>query len=71
MLGSAPFWRFLAEHRVDSIWWLAIGLFAGINMGIGLMALLQLSPGRRRVKPAPQWGGMSSISPLEGQSTIF
>ena len=56
---------------MDWIWWVAIGLFAGINMGVGLMALLQLSPGRRAAKPAPQWSGMAGISPLEGQSTIF
>jgi hypothetical protein len=55
---------------VDWIWWVAIGLFAGINMGVGLMALLQLSPGRR-VKPAPQWSVMAGVSPLESQSTIF
>jgi hypothetical protein len=56
---------------VDSIWWVAIGLFAGINMGVGLMALLQLSTGRRKVKPAPRWNVMAGVSPLEGQSTIF
>jgi hypothetical protein len=56
---------------VDSIWWVAIGLFAGINMGVALMALIQLSPGRRVMNPAPHWTAMTGVSPLEGPSTTF
>jgi len=56
---------------VDWIWWVAIGLFAGINMGVALMALIQLAPGRRKLKPAPQWSAIAGVSPLEGQSTTF
>ena len=56
---------------MDGIWWMAIGLFAGVNIGVGLMALLQLSHGRKKMRPAPEWNVMAGVSPLEGQSTIF
>ena len=51
--------------------WLAIGIIAGINVGVALMALLQLSPGLKKAMPKPHWNAMAGVHPLEGQSTIF
>ena len=51
------------------IWWLGVGLFVGINLGVALMALVQLSPGRKKVKV--QWPTSFSGSPLDGPSTFF
>jgi len=56
--------------QVDWIW-LAIGIIAGINVGVALMALLQLSPGLKKAMPKPHWNAMAGVHPLEGQSTIF
>ena len=71
MLGSRVLIRAAPERSVDGIWWMAIGLFAGVNIGVAVMALLQVSHGRKELKPAPQWTVMAGVSPLEEQSTIF
>jgi hypothetical protein len=49
------------------IWWLIAGFVVGLNVGVGLMALMQLSNRRRRERVHSS--GIASA--LEGPSTIF